>query len=68
MDKGPLITYGVTPIKSPCYRCPDRSATCHRVGVCEKWGKYLKEREQNRAKILDNRIRYRRSAFNPRKN
>lgn len=60
--------YGTTRVKSPCYRCPDRSPTCHRAGECDKWAAYLEERERERAKIVDNKRTYKKSAYNPRKN
>lgn len=63
-----LFNYGTTRVKSPCYKCPDRSAICHREGECEKWGKYLEEREKDRQKIAENKRTYKKSAYNPRKN
>ena len=42
--------------KNACYRCPDRTMTCH--STCEKYKEFTEEQKQRKEAVLSGRTKY----------
>ena len=62
LTKGKGITFGSGKVKAPCLGCADRVPNECRA-TCERWKKYIEEREADKAKLIayqnENRNLYR---------